>query len=146
MDSSPPGSSVHGILQARMLEWVAIPSSKGSSWPKDQTQVSCVPGRLFTVWATGKLLPQGRGYLFALVSPYLLFLLLVQLVLLQVPYPSETMPTWNRVGPYGAISLPRIDPCLMSSTWLLSVENLYPNNKFNQRSEKMQEQQSNMTK
>ena len=40
MDCSPPGSSVHGILQARILEWVAISSSRGSSWPKDQTQVS----------------------------------------------------------------------------------------------------------
>ena len=42
MDYSPPGSSVHGILQATLLEWVAIPSSRGSSWPRDQTQVSCV--------------------------------------------------------------------------------------------------------
>ena len=37
MDCSPPGSSVHGSLQARILEWVAMPSSKGSSWPRDQT-------------------------------------------------------------------------------------------------------------
>ena len=91
---------------------------------KDQTQVSCMAGRFFMVWATGKLLPQGRGYLFALVSPYLFFLLLVQLILLPVPHPSETMPTWNRAGPYGAVPLPRIDPCLVSSTWLLSVEKL----------------------
>ena len=40
MDSSPPGSSVHGILQARILEWVAIPFSRGSSQPRDRTQVS----------------------------------------------------------------------------------------------------------
>ena len=40
MDCSPPGSSVHGILQARILEWVAMPSSRGSSWPRDQTSVS----------------------------------------------------------------------------------------------------------
>ena len=37
MDCSPPGSSVHGILQARILEWVAMPFSRGSSWPRDQT-------------------------------------------------------------------------------------------------------------
>ena len=37
---SPPGSSIHGILQARILEWIAMPSSRGSSWPRDQTQVS----------------------------------------------------------------------------------------------------------
>ena len=39
---SPPGSSVHEIFQARILEWVAIPSSRGSSWPRDQTRVSCI--------------------------------------------------------------------------------------------------------
>ena len=42
VDCSPPGSSVHGILQARILEWVAVPSSRGSSWPRDQTCVSYV--------------------------------------------------------------------------------------------------------
>ena len=42
MDPSPPGSSVHGILQARILEWVAVPSSRGSSWPRDWTCVSYV--------------------------------------------------------------------------------------------------------
>ena len=46
---SPPGFSVHGILQARMLEWVAISFSRGSSGPKNQTQVSCIAGRFFTV-------------------------------------------------------------------------------------------------
>ena len=55
MNHSPPGSSVHGILQARILEWVAIPFSRGSSWPRDQTKVFCIAGRVFTVWATGKV-------------------------------------------------------------------------------------------
>ena len=49
---SLPGSSVHGILQARILEWIAIFFSKGSSWPRDQAQVSCIAGRFFTIWAT----------------------------------------------------------------------------------------------
>ena len=49
MDCSPPGSSVHGILQAKILEWVAIHYSKGSSQPRDQTQVFCLAGRVFTV-------------------------------------------------------------------------------------------------
>ena len=49
---SLPGSSVHGILQARILEWVAIPFSRASSWPMDWTQVSCITGRFFTIWAT----------------------------------------------------------------------------------------------
>ena len=51
MDCRLPGYSVHGILQARILEWVAMPFSRGSSWPRDQTWVSCIAGRFFTVWA-----------------------------------------------------------------------------------------------
>ena len=49
MDCSPPGFSVHGILQARILEWVVIHFSKGSSQLRDQTQVSRVAGRFFTI-------------------------------------------------------------------------------------------------
>ena len=52
MDCSPPGSSVHGILQARILEWVAISFSTGTSRPRDQTQDSYIAGEFFTVWAT----------------------------------------------------------------------------------------------
>ena len=52
VDCSPPGSSLHGILQVRILEWVAIPFSRGSSQPRDQTWVSCIVGRHFTIWAT----------------------------------------------------------------------------------------------
>ena len=52
MDCSPLGSSVHGISQARTLGWFAIPFSRGSSWPRDWTQVSCTAGRFFTIWAT----------------------------------------------------------------------------------------------
>ena len=59
LDCSPPGSSVHGILQARILEWVAIFFSRGSSWPRDQTQVSRIAGRLFTIWATSEAPPIG---------------------------------------------------------------------------------------
>jgi len=44
--------TVHGILQARILEWVAMPSSRGSSQARDLTQVSCTAGGFFTVWAT----------------------------------------------------------------------------------------------
>ena len=52
MDGSPPGCSVHGILQTRILEWVAMPSSRGSSQTRDQTQVSCTADGFFTIWAT----------------------------------------------------------------------------------------------
>ena len=54
MDCSLPGSSVHGIFQARVLEWVAISFSRRSSWSRDQTQVSWIVGRCFTIWATRK--------------------------------------------------------------------------------------------
>ena len=47
-----PGSSLHGILQARILAWVTISFSKESSWPRDETRVSCIASRLFTDWAT----------------------------------------------------------------------------------------------
>ena len=52
MDCSLPGSSMHGIFQARVLEWVAISFSRESSWPRDQTQISHTAVRHFTVWAT----------------------------------------------------------------------------------------------
>ena len=52
MDCSPPGFSVHGILHTRILEWVAIHFSRGSSQPRDQTRVSCIAGRFFTIWTT----------------------------------------------------------------------------------------------
>ena len=49
---NPVDYTVHGILQARILEWVAVPFSKGSSEPRDWTQVSCIAGGFFTSWAT----------------------------------------------------------------------------------------------
>ena len=52
MDCSLPGSSVQGIYQARVLEWVAISFSRGSSQSRDQTRVSCTAGRRFTIWVT----------------------------------------------------------------------------------------------
>ena len=57
MDCSPPGSSVHGILQARIMEWVSKPFSRGSSWPRDGTHVSCgscIAGRFFVPGLLGK--------------------------------------------------------------------------------------------
>ena len=52
MDCSPPVSSVQGILQARILEWVATSFSRGSSRPRDRTRVSYIAGRFFTIWGT----------------------------------------------------------------------------------------------
>ena len=73
MDYSPPGSSVLGISQARILECVAISFSRGSSQPRDQTQVSRIADRFFTVLATR----EGRG---PHVSLFLYFLRLLSLV------------------------------------------------------------------
>ena len=47
MDCSPPGSSVHGILQARILEWIAMPFSRGSFQRRDRTRISCKAGKFF---------------------------------------------------------------------------------------------------
>ena len=68
MDCSPPGSSVHGILQARILEWVAISFSRGSSWPRNWTQVSCIAGRFLTYWATR----EARVLTPSIISPILM--------------------------------------------------------------------------
>ena len=73
MDCSPPGSSVHGILQARRLEWVAMHSSRGASLPRDQTQfsyVSRITGRFFTTSATWEALLSFllRRYLWILIG------------------------------------------------------------------------------
>ena len=56
VDCSPLGSSVHGILQARIVEWVAIPFSRGSSWLRDWTQVSCTGRQILYKWATREAL------------------------------------------------------------------------------------------
>ena len=53
VDCSPPDSSVHGILQARILEWVAIPTSRGLSWSRHRTHGSCIAGRFFTAEPPG---------------------------------------------------------------------------------------------
>ena len=64
MDCSPPGSSIHGILQARILEWLVIPLSRGSSQSRDWTRVSCIVGKFFTIWATREVFGYIiRGYL-----------------------------------------------------------------------------------
>ena len=58
MDHNPPGSSIHGILQGRKLEWVSMPSSRGSSWPRDQSNISyisCIGGMFFTTSATSEV-------------------------------------------------------------------------------------------
>ena len=58
---NPMDYTVHGIFQARILVWVAIPFSSGSSQPRDQSQVSCIAGGFFTSRATGEAQPKNKG-------------------------------------------------------------------------------------
>ena len=59
VDCSLPGFSIHGIFQARILEWVAISFSSGSSQPRDRILVSCTAGRLLAIWATREVITSG---------------------------------------------------------------------------------------
>ena len=68
MDYSSPGSFVHGILQARILEWVAILFSRASSQPRDWTQVSCIAGRFFTIWVTTEARYKDRYVIISLLG------------------------------------------------------------------------------
>ena len=70
VDCSPPGLSVHGILQARILEWVAIPFSRGSSRPRNRTQVSHIAGRFFIIWATSEDLTVEKVFFFFKVDHF----------------------------------------------------------------------------
>ena len=63
MNCSPPGSSVHEILQARILEWVSSPFSRGSSQRRDQTRILCAAGRFFSSWATREALKPKTNFL-----------------------------------------------------------------------------------
>ena len=64
MEYNPQASSVHRNLQARILEWVAFPFSRGSSQPRDQTHISHIAGRFFTVWGTRKAKNYSRRWMY----------------------------------------------------------------------------------
>ena len=81
MDCNLPGSPVHGILSAKILEWVAISFSRGSSWPRDWTQVPCIAGRLFTIWAIEKSLRSNQSILKEISAEYSLEGLMLKLKL-----------------------------------------------------------------
>ena len=71
MDCSPPSSSVHGILQARILEWLAISFSRGSSQPRNPPWISCIARRFFTIWATREALaPVAVSFYFIFRKPW----------------------------------------------------------------------------
>ena len=70
LDCSPPASSVHGIFQARILEWFAIPFSRGFSWPRNRTRITCIVGRFFTVEPLGSPSTQERAELLQAEKAY----------------------------------------------------------------------------
>ena len=102
VDCSPPGSSVHGIFQVRVLEWVAISFSRGSSQPRDQTQVSRIVGRRFTIWATREVRMDLRWAQIRLASYMKLLLLSWFVVSNSVWYhrwqPTRLLCPWDSPG------------------------------------------------
>ena len=99
MDCSPSGSSVDGILQARIREWVAMPFSKASSQPRDGTRVSCSAGRFFTIYQN----PFHQGWCQFIDHPrsglFIAFLSLSTVPLLTVhSLGTHTVIEWQRTG------------------------------------------------
>ena len=84
IDCSPPGSFLHGILQARILEWVAISFSRESSRPRDRTQVFCIVDRRFTVWATRELYSRSLLVIYFIYSSVYMLIPIFQFI---TPFP-----------------------------------------------------------
>ena len=80
MECSPPASSVYGILQARILERVSIPFSRGSSWLRDWTQVSHIVGIFFTIWATREASNE-KSFNFSHLCQHLLFFFIIAILM-----------------------------------------------------------------
>ena len=121
----PMDYTAHGIFQARILEWVAVPFSRGSSQPRDQTQVSCIAVRFFTSWATREAQEYWSRY--PIPSPVDLpdpgieprGLLHCRRILYQLSYPGEihiysTLILWSKYK--------FLHPISKSQTGLLSLE------------------------
>ena len=89
MDCSLVGSSVHGVFQARILEWVAISFSSGSSLPRDQTQVSHTAGRFFTTWAAREAMEFPPDLLPSVLIVYPQIMSLV--VLIKIRWTAKTL-------------------------------------------------------
>ena len=97
MDCSPPGSSICGILQAGILEWIAMPFSKGCSQPRDQTWVSHMAGKFFSIWATRKVF-------FFFICAYIQSILVVTVVLFSGRHRHGNSEHWA-TAPKGNIGL-----------------------------------------
>ena len=109
IDCSPPGSSVHGILQARILEWVAIPFFQGSSRPRKWAHVSCIAGSFFTVWATRDLL----AFFLRCNSNYMCISSvwnIWQMTKIFSSKPTPSMSLWNYLSPVTRSSSVQVSP------------------------------------
>ena len=132
MNCSLPGSSVHGVLQARMLEWVAILSSRGSSPNRVQTQVSYIPGRFFTNSATRET-PHIYPYIYTLLSCVQLFVtpwtaalqaslsFTISWSLFKLTSIALTMPYNHLIICHPVLFLPRIFPRVFSKELALHI-------------------------
>ena len=98
MDCSPPGSSVHEISQARILEWVAISFFMGSSWPRNWIWVSCIAGRFFTVWATKEGFFKNWKAYYSFLECYLFFSYERHLE-------QNSKVVWNRIMPLSPLPI-----------------------------------------
>ena len=112
MDCSLAGSSLHGILQARVLEWVAISFSRGSSRPRDGTRVSCIPGRHFNLWATREAIKR------SLVFPIPLFSSISFHWSLRKAFLSILAVLWNSVSQWVYLSF---SPLLFTSLLFTAI-------------------------
>ena len=106
MDCSLPGSSVHGIFQARVLEWVAISFSRESSPPRDRTQVSRIVGIHFTVWATREVSLALTGWTFVDKVMSLFFNMLSRLVITFLQRSKHLLILWLQ-SPFTVILKPK---------------------------------------
>ena len=103
MDCTLPGFSIHGILQARILEWVAISFSRGSSPPRDRTWVSRIAGRCFTVWAA-------REAIFSLLLTKFAFQIFLPFLLLLSVGEESCVGLWPWIAKYGQLCLSLCNP------------------------------------
>ena len=129
-----PGSSTHRNLQARLLEWVSIPFSRGSSWPRDWTRVSCIGSRFFTIWATTQMIqlsgptvqfqincsiPNQLAYFYISVSEAACFLV-SKCLLVSLDYSNQ----WPQLSglkqlKWSLAQAPEVNPTLPLSLWCL---------------------------
>ena len=122
MDCSLPGFCVHGILQARILEWNAIPFSRGTSQPSDRTLVSCSAGRFFTVWATGK----SYMTLSIVTKPYRVFFTALSLCSLVIYLsPPHNPPPPQSLFAFSRMSCTWNHTICSLSDWLLLLTNMH---------------------